>query len=107
MTLSSLRVSLAGLLFSVALLASMQARADVAAGGHFGLNLDAGHPMLGADLRIDLITLSNRVQMDLWPAYTHVFIEDYHDVDLLEVDVPFLISMPNPHVVPYVAPGLG
>lgn len=87
--------------------APAQAQTEMAAGGHFGLNLDGGHPILGADLLIELKQLSSRVTMGLWPAYSHVFIEDAHDVDLLEVDLPFLIRVRNPNIVPYVSPGLG
>jgi hypothetical protein len=84
-----------------------QARADVALGGHFGVNLDAGHPMLGADIRADLVDISSRVRLDIWGAYTHVFIEDWRDVNILEVDFPFLFRVNTDVVTPYAAPGLG
>lgn len=79
----------------------------MAVGGHFGVNLDAGHPILGADLRVDIVELSPRVRMNLWGGYSHVFIEEWRDVNLLEVDVPFLFSVNTPVVEPYAAPGLG
>ena len=82
-------------------------RADVALGGHFGVNLDAGHPMLGADLRVDIVEISDAVRLNIWGAYTHVFIEDGRDVELLEVDVPFLFRVRSDVVTPYAAPGLG
>lgn len=88
-------------------LSPSQGRADVALGGHFGVNLDEGHPMLGADVRVDLVDISSRVRLDLWGAYTHVFIEEWRDVNMLEVDLPFLFRVNTDVVTPYAAPGLG
>ncbi len=62
--------------------------------------------MLGADLELDLRELGTRVTMGVWPRYTHVFIEDGLDVNLLEADVPFFFRVPTPVVTPYAAPGL-
>jgi hypothetical protein len=76
-------------------------------GGHFGINLDEGDPMLGADFLVDLVDISSHVRMSIWPAYTHVFIEDQLDVNLLEVNVPFQFIVGTPIVRPYAAPGLG
>lgn len=92
---------------SLSWLVAARGRADVALGGHFGVNLDAGHPMLGADLRVDIVEISENVRLDIWGAYTHVFIEDGRDVELLEVDVPFLFRVRTDVVTPYAAPGLG
>jgi hypothetical protein len=77
------------------------------AGGHFGIGLDDGTPMLGADFLVDVLNLSERATMSLWPRYTHVFIEDAIDPNLLELHVPFQFHMPRPVVRPYAAPGLG
>jgi hypothetical protein len=77
------------------------------AGGHFGIGLDDGSPMLGGDFLVDVLQLSDRVTMSLWPRYTHVFLEDALDVNLLELHVPFQFHMPRPVVRPYAAPGLG
>lgn len=95
------------LLFCLLAASPSGARADVALGGHFGVNLDAGHPMLGADVRADLVDISSRVRLDIWGAYTHVFIEDWRDVNILEVDFPFLFRVNTDVVTPYAAPGLG
>lgn len=93
--------------FCLLYLAPSIARADVAVGGHFGVNLDAGHPMLGGDVRVDVAEISPRVRLDVWGAYTHVFLEDQPDVNMLEVDVPFLFRVNTDVVTPYAAPGLG
>jgi hypothetical protein len=83
-------------------------RAEVALGGHFGLNLDAWHPMIGADVRVDVIDISDRVRLDLWGAYSHVFIRHHeYDVDLIEFDAPFLFRVNTDVVTPYAAPGFG
>jgi hypothetical protein len=75
-------------------------------GGHFGIGLDDGTPMLGGDFLVDVLDLGH-ARMSLWPRYTHVFIEDALDPNLLELNVPFQFNMPNPVVRPYAAPGLG
>ena len=58
-------------------------------------------------MRHDIVDISDRVRLDLWPAYTHVFIDDWRDVELIELDVPFLFDVGTPVVTPYAAPGLG
>ncbi len=93
--------------FCSLLTTAASARADVAPGGHFGVNLDGGHPIVGADLRIDVHELSSRVRLDVWAGYSHVFIEDGRDVNLIEADLPFLIQVRTPVVIPYAGPGLG
>jgi hypothetical protein len=77
------------------------------AGGHFGIGLDDGTPMLGGDFLVDVLDLSDHARMGLWPRYTHVFIEDGLDPNLLELNVPFQFIMRRPVVRPYAAPGLG
>jgi hypothetical protein len=106
---SRARLSLGVCIFSSLLFAAYPrtSRADVALGGHFGVNLNEGHPMVGADLRVDIVELSPRVSLDLWGAYTHVFIENGLDVNMLELDVPFVFDVNADIVTPYVAPGLG
>jgi hypothetical protein len=77
------------------------------AGGHFGVGLDDGSPMLGADFLVDVLDISPRVTMSVWPSYSHVFFEDAPDVNLLDVNLPFQIHMRTPVVRPFAAPGLG
>ncbi|MEY4512930.1 MAG: hypothetical protein RLZZ450_5052, partial [Pseudomonadota bacterium] len=83
------------------------ARADVSLGGHLGVNLDHGNVHLGVDALIPVKQISPRVQLALWPNFAHVFIHDYHDVELLGFDVPFIFNTVSDVVLPFVAPGLG
>jgi hypothetical protein len=77
------------------------------AGGHFGVGLDDGSPLLGADFLVDVLDLSPRVTMSVWPSYTHVFLEDAYDANILDVNLPFQIHMRRPVARPFAAPGLG
>ena len=77
------------------------------AGGHFGVGLDDGSPMLGADFMVDVLHLSSRVTMAVWPAYSHVFFEDALDVNILDVNIPFQIHMRRPVARPFAGPGMG
>jgi hypothetical protein len=77
------------------------------AGGHLGVGLDDGAPMLGADFMVDVLHLSSRVTMAVWPSYSHVFIEDGLDANILDVNLPFQIHMRRPIARPFAAPGLG
>ena len=77
------------------------------AGGHFGVGLDDGSPLLGADFLVDVLELSPRVTMSVWPSYTHVFLEDAYDANILDVNLPFQIKMRRPIARPFAAPGLG
>ncbi len=77
------------------------------AGGHFGVGLDDGTPLLGADFFVDVLHLSSRVTMAVWPSYSHVFVEDGLDANILDVSLPFQIHMRRPIARPFAAPGLG
>jgi hypothetical protein len=83
------------------------ARADVSLGGHLGVNLDHGNVHLGVDALIPIKQITPRTQLSLWPNFAHVFIHDYHDVELLGFDVPFIFNHISDVVSPFVAPGLG
>lgn len=83
------------------------ARADVSLGGHLGVNLDHGNVHLGVDALIPIKQITPRAQLALWPNFAHVFIHDYHDVELLGFDVPFIFNHISDVVSPFVAPGLG
>lgn len=97
----------AGLLLFVPSAEAQDSHHRFGVGAHFGVNLDAAHPMLGVDFLVDLVDISSRVRLGLWPKYTHVFIEDWDDVDMVALDVPFQFLTNNVHVRPYAAPGLG
>lgn len=108
MSLSAVRVwsSCLGCACALGLWWPAAAHAQVAIGPHGAVNLDAGHPHLGADVIVQVATLSPTVALGVWPSYAHVFIEDQHDVELISVDFPFMFQLEDGIVTPFAAPGL-
>ena len=78
-----------------------------AAGAHFGINLDRGHPQLGADVFVPLLDLSDAVSLAIWPAYTHVFLHEQRDVELIEGNLVVSFATRLPTIRPYAGGGLG
>ena len=80
---------------------------SVALGPHGGVNLDTGNLHLGADVVVELAQVSPTIQLAVWPSYAHVFIDEGHDVELFGVDFPFLFTIEDSILTPFVGPGLG
>lgn len=101
-------ITIVALYLLLAVASPAQVRAEgLAVGPHIGFNLDEGSLHLGGDVMVSLTRVAPGLELLIWPSFAHVIVHDGHDVELLGVDFPFVFTIDDAPVRPFLAPGMG